>query len=746
MKKIYLLLTLMLLCIGQSFASKTVEITLRDEAKLAMMEFRDGGADGTLITPDVSAYYPSLTFENGLWIHCTNPDGKLFVSTYKGGVIEKEIVDQSCFYTMDELEGLDRITIQLSVPRYLKVMVEDPSIMKFTIDSSDADPLEATAGENRFALGEYDSFYISVADPNAYKLTRVYNETQAKECEVSKFSYSRISYSGYKDNDVFSYTLVPASEFDMPKVKIRVDEPNDASIKFGYDAVKDLVANEWNEVELPSYETEYSVSHTNWREEVYKVTLNGTPVKMGYSSYNGTLKDGDELDIQVYPEAIDYTVTVNVVPEDCAPFIHTVLVNDEEVDHQTGDFTVRNGKKIKLNFNTDYYDLKGITIDEKEVDLEGEYVGESYTYKVTGDATITVTVEKKPINTLILDIDNPDAVNVRQNYTPVEIKEGENEITYTSSNNRLQIKKLLGATYDYFAVVKDGVTSEIEDPEDEWELRMDDSYTKVIVRVTPLKVDKQFVVYFDTDEETMTKFNTGYSFGSFSFYSPNAGGSYSDKMKPGYTIFDFADVYLPYYWSFSVYSSEESAKFTKGVCYVDGEILEKEYTSWELNDLKDGSVVKCYITKEPRTFTADIAGDEDVEFNVIKDKIVKVDDLSSPLTDLEDTEIEIVPAEGKSLSIFISSPQNDLTRAGEEEGELLKANEEGKYIIVLDGDKKISVKKDSLASVGDVMGQNSGVDVFTTTGVRMLHDATKAQIDALPAGIYVVGGKKMVKK
>ena len=34
-------------------------------------------------------------------------------------------------------------------------------------------------------------------------------------------------------------------------------------------------------------------------------------------------------------------------------------------------------------------------------------------------------------------------------------------------------------------------------------------------------------------------------------------------------------------------------------------------------------------------------------------------------------------------------------------------------------------------------------DIYTTTGILVKRNATKADIDVLPAGIYIVGGKKV---
>ncbi len=65
--------------------------------------------------------------------------------------------------------------------------------------------------------------------------------------------------------------------------------------------------------------------------------------------------------------------------------------------------------------------------------------------------------------------------------------------------------------------------------------------------------------------------------------------------------------------------------------------------------------------------------------------------------------------------------------------------------VVTSKDIKVIVGKSS--GIADVFGNNSdNVDVFTTTGIRILHNATADDLKSLASGIYIVNGKKITIK
>ncbi len=76
----------------------------------------------------------------------------------------------------------------------------------------------------------------------------------------------------------------------------------------------------------------------------------------------------------------DYTLTVNVTPEDCDGVINSVKVDGAEIDWKAGAL-VHCGKKAVFELNQTLYILKSITINGVAKDLSSMY----------GDLTVKMT-------------------------------------------------------------------------------------------------------------------------------------------------------------------------------------------------------------------------------------------------------------------------------------------------------------------------------------------------------------------
>lgn len=77
----------------------------------------------------------------------------------------------------------------------------------------------------------------------------------------------------------------------------------------------------------------------------------------------------------------------------------------------------------------------------------------------------------------------------------------------------------------------------------------------------------------------------------------------------------------------------------------------------------------------------------------------------------------------------------------------VEADADGVYNITLDASKKIIVRKNRTSGIESVsVNKELPVDVYSVSGVAVLRNATEAQIKALPAGIYIVAGRKVVVK
>lgn len=181
--------------------------------------------------------------------------------------------------------------------------------------------------------------------------------------------------------------------------------------------------------------------------------------------------------------------------------------------------------------------------------------------------------------------------------------------------------------------------------------------------------------------------------------------------------------------------------------YLNNELLPYEYGCKAT--LADGDVVKMFLTKDPETYTAKFDVAEGCEVEVTKDLIVPVTDLTAALSELEGTLIKLKNTNSeKPIEVFTSEAGATAPQADDEEtpGTKVEADADGIYNVTLDGSKTISVRLENQSGVESVSTGNvdANTDVYTVTGTLVLRNATEAQIKTLPAGIYVVGNRKMV--
>ena len=99
---------------------------------------------------------------------------------------------------------------------------------------------------------------------------------------------------------------------------------------------------------------------------------------------------------------------------------------------------------------------------------------------------------------------------------------------------------------------------------------------------------------------------------------------------------------------------------------------------------------------------------------------------------LAGTQFEIVPDHVSQVIVEVNGVEQTV--------------EDGKYIVNVNADTDLVIKKGTptgTSTIGEATALN---DVYSLQGIRVLEKASTNQINALPAGIYIVGGKKVVVK
>lgn len=717
MKKIYSIFVLMLMSLVGFVAQASVEVNISCYSGYGALEVRDGGADGTLI-PITSSYQPVTLEGDQLYIAVTGESYILGSVYYGSNYHTAPISNGVATIDTENLQDGDNVNISLSQIKTITVNVPDPTLVTCK-KGSYGDTFDIVKGANKIKLGQYDSFYMELTDSENYRLTRFYRLSDNKGYSVTNFSYCSMYSGDIENGDTFSYVIVPADEFEAPTFKICVDDPSSVVVQSNYNDVEGLVANEWKTIEMTSSTSQIYVKHVVYGTELYSVKKNGVEQPGSYGSYSFSAEDGDEIVIKVEFPDEDYNISVSTLPAENIGYLKSVSIDGAEVENWQEGMVVHCGKKINFDLDNNLYILNGITVNGLAVDAR--YIYGTWEYKAVEDAEIVFDVEKKPTYTLTVNVKDATAVKCTLNYNEVKLQNGENIVEWTQDANFFRVEPATGATINLIKVT----TSEgTERYFDSFGVYLSEEGTVIDIDADPMVRDQQFVAYF--------------CFNPFGEYSYVQMYSTLDRVNrdvtPGYNVLDFATAEREYCVGWY--------PRTNSVAYLNGEALEENYAGGPFQfQVSDGDVLKVFDTKTPEVYTATFDVQATQAFTVKKDRIVDVDDLSAPISDLEDTEFTFIPEEEHKLSIKVSG-------ATREDAPAIEANEDGTYTVVLDGDKTIVVADEKNTAIDEVIAAAAAqpADVYTVTGALVLRNATPAQIKSLPAGLYIVGGVKFVQK
>lgn len=734
MKKVYSLLTLLMLAIlsFNTSASKTVTIYC---SFVDAIEVRDGSADGTKLP--VEANPATVTFESdALYIGLTD-DSKLLsgvVYTCPQGYMQQAtITGNSCIIPLADMHPDDvKINIDIVTPKIVKLNVPDPTLITAKTYSNDTNSFDLVEGVNDIKLGQYTNLYVEVKDPANWKLTKFYRVSDNREYTITQ--YRSCEVNGYEINagDEFSYTLVPASEFKAPTFTLTVDHPELAEgITVDYNTIKGLEANVPYKYEMSSLTASLQIN-PKYGVDIYQVTQNGDVVPPYYDSYNFTVNADDNIVVTFdFPEVYS-NVTITSEPAENIDFVSGVKIGGVSVENWKETFPGQVGKTMELTFNTDYYKYVGITVNDAPL---SDYYGYGPAkVKVTAeDMNIVVTSEKYPVSTATLHVDLPESIELQPNLISTPLVAGENTIEFTEVSSYLNIMAKSGYMLNKVStVIGEDVT---EQPVYSGRCSISLVEGMIIFVESHAIVKDQHAVIYSTHSSKDELFERFQFMNRFDYTEYD--------LEAGYNHFDFAQIFNPF--ALSAMDETHNAIEPSSV-YINGE-KQAYYYGWEFS-LNDGDVVKMFFGIDPATYTATFNVADGCEIEVVKDLIVPVEDLTAGVTDFEGTAIQLKNANAeKSIEVYVAAAEapaaeGDDTPAGDK----LEADENGYYNVTLDGSKTITVslaKQDGVESVNAAAVAESR-DVYTLTGILLISNATDAQLKALPAGIYVVGGRKLV--
>ena len=729
MKKVYSLLTLLVLAMTAmtAAASKTVNVSCNF---IDAIELRDGSADGPALTFEADGM--DVTFESdALYIGLTD-DSKLIRQVYytctDGWQKYMTAPNGYCIIPVSDMyEGNVTITITVGNPRFYYINIPDPSLITIKPSSYSDDSFVLTEGLNTFKVEEYGSLYVCVNDPENYKMTRFWRVSDGMDLKVNNYTDCDIYAYDTNSGDEFSYTIVPASEFECPTFTITVDNPEEVDVQVEWNQVSGFVANEPKTIEMTGSTARVSVRHVVYDEDLFQVTHNGNTVDPTWGSYNITASPDDEIVVTAAFPEIYKTVTITSDPAENAAVIYNVTGNNTPVEDWSEPFQVKQGKKVAFNLNSDLYEIKSVTVN-------GEPAGtsSSFSTKVTDDLNIVVTSEKYATLTATLVVNDPACVRAKLNNNDLTLVEGENLIEFTKNANSLVLAAMPRYTLNSVTTTLNGETQDANMSYSGYFVTLEDGM-EINIDGTAWELDKQVVVYS----------THAYDDPTFMRFVLQSSGSYiQHELAAGYNTIDFCDAEKN--MTFSGYDANYNNIDPLNI-YVNGNAVQGSWGQYSFV-IEHGDVVKIYALTDPVTCSASFDIEEGVDMEIVKDLYITVDPAEGVI-DFEGTLVQLKKGENSadtSIEVYVATVVTESNEALEPA--LLEADENGVYNITLDTSKAVTVCKAPESGVEGVIAAgaaNTG-NVYTLTGVQVLTNATKAQINTLPSGIYVMNGQKIV--
>ena len=562
--------------------------------------------------------------------------------------------------------------------------------------------------------GDYGYLYVNATSGNV--ITYAMNETTGSSASTGTSTYFYIgSYAGASQTISIKSADLAASR--TASCTVNIDDASKVNMAY-YDGSKVELVNGENTVKFnPETESQFQISHVNYGETLYSVNLNDVAQSDSYGRYYVTVANGDKLDIAanfpVVPATISFSYGAN---ESEVIGCLSAKVNGVDVtDFDGKQLSVMMGDKVTLVGNTDLYNFNyAITVNGAS-----QYFYGSYEFTVTSETnTVEVNATKYTSYNAYITVDASENIEVYPgtSSTPLQLTAGvPTTIEMTSNNNYINVRPTTDCCI--VSIKVNGVEYGTENGygTSSTTIRNVNENDQIIITTKKIARDKVATIWVD-DLNAAT-----YGYG-IQRYSDRA----SVSLVSGESVtVNFDDSDNPYYFSF--YGPTYCSIFQNGIYAVP---QYQGSTSYYIT-LANGDAVKVFLASEPNKYA--------VSFTQTIENAV-----SSVLTDGQayaNWSTGFTVLEGTIVSIAVDQEKAEVTVDGE------KANidENGNYVVEVTKDTEIAISEPSgIENINIEKIANS--NVYNMQGILIIKNANAEQIDALPAGFYIVNGKKVIRK
>lgn len=576
-------------------------------------------------------------------------------------------------------------------------------------------PLEnLVAGDNIVSADEYQSVSIT-AKPDALitKIVKSMEGADDTEEYVSNMTSYSLYMSSYTAGAKYTITTAKADEVRDGSCRIYVDDPSKVKVQRSGTYTDITLAEGWNDVKyMTDKELPLTIGGVSYDAVLYQVKLNDEVVEPQGTSWRISPATGDKIEIFANFPDIDVPVKFSYTSEEAKGFVTGVTVDGTPVDNYNDDsFTVKAGSTLAVSGNTNDYSLSYFKVNGNSTYFYG-----SYSMVVTSETNIEIDAHKYSTVKAILDIDYPENVIVYRGYSYngdviSGLVSGENTIELSETNTMIQIKAASGC---FISSVTAGGSPVSADYDGAYNVTVTEGMS-IIVTSGAIERDSKAVVYVD-DRLAATQY--------FSF------------MRSDRTAVDIATGYndIAFYEGDNPFGLSWCGAPCANV-YLNNEPVAPMYensTVYELN-LNDGDVVKIFLASDPDIYNATINAGENLDagkVSVTFDRINNVTDWAKTHSVLPGTEISIKPVGDYKISVKADDTA-------------IAPDASGAFVVKVNKDSTIAVNSTSAGIDGIVTDATGECEVYNLQGIRVSNDN---DLTRLPAGIYIVNGKKVVKR
>lgn len=506
--------------------------------------------------------------------------------------------------------------------------------------------------------------------------------------------------------------------------------------------------------------------YPNGTSKIHEVSLNGAVQPLFYGGFEVPVKDGDKVTIRVHEnDPAQYDVNLKFANgENCLETIYNratgKFIYPDEMEAMNNRITVDDGDQLSFNFNEDY-DITAVRLNGNDAGLAPSAA--SYRLTVTENSEVEFIATPKVYEDLqaVLYIKDADGIVIRTEADPsseiIPLGDGEDlkedivikvSEAYDGADKKLTMKKgevrkytvnVPGKNRKYFWSAADGYwvsgywkfkdfSTEAEMPSPSVEA----DGSMVYLEARKINPTRQLVVFFEGAEKEAKIFCKNPVVAG---YLPIEGLGDEFYVPTGYTI----SAYDPdYHVSFSTGKVGLPKDKMLQVFVNSSEVKQADDGSFPLSFPEDPAILKIFsrdarvinyqweVTDEVNRPSICFEVEDGCSADVTYDMIFRHTDLSQPLNVIGKTLIVIKPAAGT----FVLA-----------NGVQIEADENGECHFWAGDNRRETVSLTTETGLTEIVAaQQAENRIYNIHGVEL-----KSPFTRLPAGIYIINGRKVVK-